>query len=83
MPLRVAIYTQDPWSYSLDRIDNKKGYVKGNVAVMSYKANRLKNDGTAVEHELIALWMRENMVSEVNEEPTALTRAADRVTIVI
>ena len=31
-------------SPSLDRIDNAKGYVKGNVAVISLKANKLKSD---------------------------------------
>lgn len=33
-------------SPSLDRIDQEKGYVKGNVAVISYRANRLKGDLT-------------------------------------
>jgi len=56
--LRTHQCPQDPWAYSLDRIDNSKGYVRGNVAVMSYKANRLKNDGTAEEHEAVARWMR-------------------------
>lgn len=46
-----------PGSYSLDRIDNKKGYVPGNVVVISYLANRLKNDGTAAQHRRIADWM--------------------------
>lgn len=33
-------------SPSLDRIDNTKGYVKGNVIVVSFKANRIKADAT-------------------------------------
>lgn len=46
------------FSPSLDRIDPKKGYVKGNVWVVGYRANLVKNDGTAEEHEQIARAMR-------------------------
>ena len=31
---------------SLDRVDNRLGYVKGNVAVISMDANRMKSDHT-------------------------------------
>lgn len=31
-------------SYSIDRIDSTKGYIKGNVCVVSWKANRIKRD---------------------------------------
>jgi len=34
---------------SLDRIDNKLGYVKGNVEVISRRANTMKSDATAQE----------------------------------
>lgn len=36
-------------SPSLDRIDPKKGYVRGNVQVVSYRANRLKADASLME----------------------------------
>lgn len=36
-------------SPSLDRIDPSKGYIKGNVAVVSYRLNRLKNSFTPEE----------------------------------
>jgi hypothetical protein len=44
-------------SVSFDRIDGEKGYVKGNVAIMSWRANRIKNNGTAQEHQQLADYM--------------------------
>ncbi len=44
-------------SVSFDRIDPSKDYVKGNVIIVSWRANRIKNDGTADEHQKIADFM--------------------------
>lgn len=45
-------------SPSFDRIDPTKGYVVGNVQVISFRANRIKNDGTQEELEKIAAYLR-------------------------
>ena len=42
-----------PSSPSLDRIDNSKGYIKGNIVVMSLRANNLKGSASVEELELI------------------------------
>jgi hypothetical protein len=58
LPLQVNDGRHQDNSPSLDRIDPKKGYVKGNVAVISYKANRIKQDATPEELEAVASWLR-------------------------
>ena len=39
---------------TLDRVDNSKGYVVGNVLVVSWRANRIKADATPAELRRIA-----------------------------
>lgn len=60
LELAVSEGKRNENSPSLDRIENHKGYVKGNVCVISWRANRLKGDGTRMEHEHIAAWMEEH-----------------------
>ncbi len=44
-------------SPNLDRIDNSKGYIKGNVIVISAQANRIKNNATSKEIRKVADWL--------------------------
>lgn len=44
-------------SPSLDKIIPTLGYVRGNIAVISSRANRLKNDGTPEELQKVASWL--------------------------
>ncbi|ATS93379.1 endonuclease [Ralstonia phage DU_RP_I] len=39
---------------SLDRVDSRRGYVPGNVAVISSRANRIKNNATPEELQALA-----------------------------
>ena len=43
---------------SLDRLDSTKGYVRGNVYVISWRANKLKSDATLEELEAIVKYVR-------------------------
>jgi len=45
-------------SPSIDRIIPELGYVKGNVTVISHRANTLKNSATLEESEKITNWLR-------------------------
>lgn len=53
IPLITAYDKATPNSYSIDRIDSTKGYIKGNVWVISRRANTIKNNASLEELELI------------------------------
>lgn len=52
---RGVIHAASP---SLDRIDPKKGYVRGNVAIISVRANSIKQNASWHEILKVADWLR-------------------------
>ena len=51
-------------SKSLDRVDSTKGYIKGNVQIISWRANSLKGDATLEEMVLIGKWAEQQILYE-------------------
>lgn len=50
-------------SPSLDRLNNAWGYEPGNIAVISWRANKLKSDASAEELGRLAAWMQSHGLS--------------------
>lgn len=58
-------------SPSVDRINNDLGYIKGNVMVISVRANELKSDATIEELEAVLNYIREQHGKrDPNPDPT-------------
>lgn len=60
IPLKYTPGGRTDNSYSLDRLDNSKGYTKENVRVISWKANQMKGDFTIEEVESLLNYMKGN-----------------------
>jgi predicted nucleic acid-binding Zn-ribbon protein len=56
-----------PNSPALDRVDNNKGYVKGNVMVISHLANMMKSSATKEQLKLFAKWVFQTYGDSSNE----------------
>jgi hypothetical protein len=66
IPLNYSNSAQLDDSPSIDRIDNSKGYIPGNVVVISWKANNLKSNGQREDFEKLITWMK------TQQEPIAI-----------
>lgn len=58
--LKVSQGGRNDHSPSLDRIDNLKGYDKGNIVIVSWRANRLKGSASCEELRMIADFYERN-----------------------
>ena len=56
--VRTGHNRQFPDSPSLDRIDNRFGYIQGNILVISWRANFIKSDASLNELELLVANLR-------------------------
>ncbi len=65
IPLKVNHKANQPGpgSPSIDRLVPNRGYVKGNIAVISHRANTIKSSASVVEVEAVLNWMKLNVPS--------------------
>ena len=54
-----------PNSPSIDRIDPERGYVKGNIKIISHRANQIKSDASHQELKLVAVYLARELVNSL------------------
>lgn len=57
IPIQIGSGKTQPASPTIDRIKPALGYVRGNVCVISHRANTIKSDATADEVRLVAVYI--------------------------
>lgn len=61
IPIEPGIGKLHDGSPTVDRIIPDLGYVRGNVEVISHKANRMKNNGSLEEMRKVLAWMEKKV----------------------
>lgn len=61
-PLKFSETTRQATTPSIDRIDNSVGYTRKNISIISWRANRLKNNLTIEEVRNLLKYMEGNEV---------------------
>lgn len=64
IPIYFSSKSFSPNNPSIDRIDSTKGYVRGNVWIISWRANMIKNNASIEELELLSM----NLRSKITED---------------
>jgi len=65
----------------LDRIVPELGYIVGNVAFISHRANRIKDNGTMQEHYDIADWIWDRTVAKTKKKPAPSISKRDSIAL--
>lgn len=65
----------------LDRIIPELGYIVGNVAFISHRANRIKDNGTMQEHYDIADWIWDRTVAKTKKKSAPSLSKRDHIAL--
>lgn len=71
IPLRISDGHSSHYSPSVDRIVPENGYVKGNIQIISNKANTIKNDASLEELEKLVDYLRRVTMQEQFKEASS------------
>ena len=73
IPLKVLSGSDN--SPTLDRVDNRLGYIRGNVAVISHRANTIKNSASIEELEKVIKYCRLFTPEQIDDIMKIIKRA--------
>jgi hypothetical protein len=63
----VPLVEETEYAPSIDRVDSSKGYVKGNIQIISRRANLLKNNASINELEMVIEFLKRSDEDSVHK----------------